>query len=91
LKLIWKFVLPNVGQNTVEMPAKSKLLHVAYQDGIPTLWAEVDPMEIKVWRQLYVAPTGGYFDPLDKLVYVGTCVDLSFPLVWHVYDGGDGS
>jgi hypothetical protein len=90
LKLIWKFALPNLGQNSVEMPAKAKLLGVGHQDGRTTVWAEVDPMEIKVWRQLVVVGTGMDFDPLDKLKYVGTDFGDA-PLVWHVYDGGDGS
>lgn len=91
MKLIWKFALPNLGQNSVEMPAKSRLLNVSWRDGAPTVWAEVDPMEIKVWRQLVVVGTGVDFDPLDKLIYVGTVFETSTPLVWHVYDGGDGS
>lgn len=65
----------------------AELLHVAVQDGIPFVWALVDPSEPMVKRTVRVYATG---EPIDDDVtpdYVGTFhIDWT---VWHVFSGGE--
>jgi hypothetical protein len=88
VKTIWKFELPKVGENAVDMPANSKLLRAGFQQDLLVLWAEVAPMEPKTVRRIYVAGTGEDFDRDDVMTHVDTAAQDGL-YVWHIYDGGE--
>lgn len=87
---IWKFPLPvpdEHGNLTVEMPRCATLLCVQLQQGVPTLWAVVDPTRKVEVRSFRVVGTGwelGESHNLHRLLYVGTWQDAG--LVWHLFD-----
>ncbi|WP_425258476.1 DUF7352 domain-containing protein [Rubrivivax sp. RP6-9] len=57
--MIWKFRLRHgTGEQSVEMPAGSRLLTVQEQDGLPTLWAICDEGAASVRRKLWAYGTG---------------------------------
>lgn len=59
-----------------------KALHVAEQDGVPTIWYEtVYDIIVPVEVTFRVVPTGGYIP--DHSEYVGTA--FCGALVWHIY------
>lgn len=66
----------------VEMPQGSRALEFQYQDGVPCLWAEVDPSRATERRHFEIFGTG-HLIPLDAK-YVGTVQDP--PFVWHLYE-----
>ena len=85
---IWKFPLALEVEQTVEVPQNAKFLHVAYQDGLPTVWAEVDPDLPREPRTFVIVGTGHRVPetggPTGKPpAYVGTVLRGAF--VWHIY------
>lgn len=82
---VWKFRLPSPGSDDpwVAMPKGAVPLHVAAQDGIGYLWAQVRPDAPEVRRYVAVYGTGW---PIDgSPLYLGTLhIDWT---VWHVYFG----
>lgn len=85
-KTIWKYTLPRDGQ-TIEIHDRIvKVLHIAAQDGVPTLWAIVDPDRPRDGYTEIVAWGTGW--PLDEIYYEtdywGTCED-GYGYVWHYF------
>lgn len=85
-KTIWKYQLPRDGQ-TIEIHERIvKVLHIAAQDGVPTLWAIVDPDRPRDGYTEVVAWGTGW--PLDEIYYEtdywGTCGD-AYGYVWHYF------
>lgn len=84
-QVVWKYPLGLALDSWVMMPAGAEPVHVAEQDGQPTLWAIVDPSEPTVFRRIHVRGTGDLVP--DYSVYVGTVHVSGYVL--HVFDGGD--
>ena len=85
-KTIWKYQLPRDGQ-TIEIHEHIvEVLHIAAQDGVPTLWAIVDPDRPRDEYTEVVAWGTGW--PLDEIYYEtdywGTCED-GYGYVWHYF------
>ncbi len=85
---IFKYPLV-IGNQNISIPAVHKPLCIQMQNGMPCLWAEVDPSEAAVWKHVLIVGTGHPFHP-EGFSYVGTVQDG--PYVWHCYvEGGFGS
>jgi len=54
MKTIWKYELENISEQTIEIPHDSTLLDVQVQNGMPCIWALVDPDNIKCTRRLVI-------------------------------------
>lgn len=73
------------------MPKNAKVVHVGLQEGVVTIWAEVDDDALQAavsgreWdgRRFAVYGTGDTI-PDDDAVHVGSLMDGIF--VWHVYE-----
>lgn len=73
MQYIWKFALRNThGSETVRMPANVHPLSVALQDGLPVLWALVDPMAGFQDRTIECLYTGDSVDQVAPAMYLGT-------------------
>lgn len=92
--VIWKYPLDVVGDQEIKTPAVWKPIHIDHQDGVLTLWAEVDPGEElpgggrlgpEVTRAIVITGTGHPFNA-EGLTYIGSSLDPQRPLVWHVYE-----
>jgi len=84
-KAIYKYRLPMPG-GYIALPAQIVPKHVAYQDGMPTLWAEVvdahDDTEAELIN-VHCFGTGWHGIP-DAYEYIGTLIDGG-GFVWHFY------
>lgn len=80
---IWKFPLEIKDRNYVQMPAVAQILSVQMQNGVPCIWAMVDPHSEKITRTFLIYGTGHPISPLKKK-YLGTTQDP--PYVWHVFE-----
>lgn len=83
-RVVWKYQgdLYCYGGQRFDMPADAQVVHVAEQNGLMTLWAEMDLSAPFVSRQFVLVGTG---HPIAAgLVYVGTI--MRDPFVWHVYE-----
>ena len=86
-KTIWKYRLPRDGQTIEIHEYIVEVLHIAAQDGVPTLWAIVDPdrprdgyTEIVAWGTGWPLPDDVY----QECDYWGTCED-GYGYVWHYF------
>ena len=85
-KTIWKYRLPRDGQTFEIHECIVKVLHIAAQDGVPTLWAIVDPDLPRDGYTEVVAWGTGW--PIDEIYYEtdywGSCED-GYGYVWHYF------
>ena len=84
MKKIFKYELPHNGY-TITIPHKVyELLDVQTQDGVPMLWAVVDP-EQQVENPIEIIAIGtGWELPSGVDKYLGTAQD-EFGFVWHYF------
>jgi hypothetical protein len=86
-RVIWKFPLKVKDglQVLVVNGVDVKPLCVQMQNGVPTVWVELTPVDGGPSLELHamVVGTGHKFDPLGR--YLGTVQDTEYPLVWHIY------
>ncbi len=83
--IVWKYPMDIAGEQKLLTPGAWNPIHVGYQDGRLTLWAEVDPVGgVLVGRTVTIVGTGHSFDP-QGMIHVGSALDPNRPLVWHVY------
>lgn len=83
LQQVWKYQFGRTdAPQPQKMPVGAKLLHVAMQGGLITLWALVSPENTMKVRYFHVHGTGHPIKPTDT--YVGTTLDL--PFVWHLFE-----
>ena len=86
-KTIWKYTLPRDDATIRIDEYIVEVLHIAAQDGIPTLWAIVDPdlpregyTEVVAWGTGWPLPDDVY----QECDYWGTCGD-GCGYVWHYF------
>ena len=84
-KTIWKYRLPRDGATIQIHEYIVEVLHIAAQDGIPTLWAIVDPdrprggyTEVVAWGTGWPLPDDVY----QETDYWGSCED-GCGYIWH--------
>jgi len=81
MKTIYKYPFPHMNDFELEMPIGYKIIHLAVQNTIPTLWAivpsESPPTEMVSFS---IRGTGQNFSDGE---YIGTLFDG--PLVWHLF------
>ena len=68
----------------VQIQAGAQPLKIDYQQGVPTIWWLVDPIEPLKDRKIRMVGTGWRVDLLRKEAYIGTIYDG--PLVWHYFE-----
>jgi len=88
MRAIFKY--PLVGENMesdgrfmvkIEMPHTPHIRMVGLQNGIPTMWAEVDPGHEITPFEFWLIGTGREIP--EATPYIGT-IDMD-PMIWHVY------
>ena len=86
-KTIWKYKLPRDGATIQIHEYIVEVLHIGAQDGVPCLWAIVDPDRPRDGYTEIVAWGTGWSLPDDVYVecdYWGSCVDGA-GYVWHYF------
>lgn len=83
---IWKFEVPLLGENAIDMPRGARILSVQVQDHRPYVWAVVDPAKPVVRRGLRWFATGesrvNAHAPFIGTVQLGS-------YVFHLFDFGE--
>lgn len=72
MKAIWKYELGLVGKQFLQMPHDARILTVQAQNGLPTLWAVVDPALTLLEERCFVIVSTGYNFEVRDLTYIGT-------------------
>jgi hypothetical protein len=83
---IYKYPFSLVSEQFIELPRDARPLLTGEQNGVPHLWAMVDPNAPIERRQLFVFGTGHPIDVAQLERYVNTFQD-SRAMVWHVFMG----
>lgn len=88
-RVVLKFPAPHRDE-TIKVTLGAKVVLCDHQDGVPTLWIELDPSETEIeWRVISCA-TGEYDRIGSSDIHLGSVV-VREPrwLVWHLYVRGD--
>ena len=86
MKTIHKYTLDRAWDQKVSMPRGAKILSVQPQNGLPQIWAEVDPNALTVERTFVVIGTGHKLPEGFTLEFLGTVQLQNGSLVLHVYE-----
>lgn len=84
MRTIWKYELGVADAIVMYLPQGAIILTVQNQDGRMTMWAEVLPDAPKE-RRIFVIRGTGHPMQGNETIYIGT-VQMSYGLVWHVYE-----
>ena len=79
---IYKYPLM-IGYNCMNLPRGAKILHVADQCGVLTMWVEQPAFVDLEIRNFVVRATGEQFHNRNT-THLGTAISDSF--VWHLYE-----
>lgn len=85
MKTIHKYPLQTTGLIHLQMPMWALPLTVQLQQGIPTLWAQVDINQPTITKSFFVVVTGGPL-PEGALKYIGTVQMHEGNFVLHVFE-----
>lgn len=80
---VWKYPLLVQEEQVIWMPEGAKVILLAMQGAVPTLWAMLDPEKVAVPRRIVLHGTGHEFDATG-LEHLGSVVDGRF--VWHYFE-----
>ena len=85
MKIVYKYQLDPYGVLKPAMPSHAVVKHVAYQQRILNVWAEIDlEVENPNTRTLFVIGTGHDISP--DLNHLATVHDPDGFHIWHIYD-----
>ena len=85
---VWKYPVPVEDEFELAIPVPARPLTVQIQDGMPYLWALVDPdpNRLLARRRFRLAGTGHPIEEQnDELQYIGTFQMHGDALVFHVF------
>lgn len=86
---IWKYEIPIKSNFSLIIPIEYKILDFKIQNGVPVIWALVNPESARNSISFCIYGTGHPIDKKDeRKQYVGTIIDDS--LVWHLFKENDG-
>lgn len=91
-KTIWKFDMPpspmpplGIGDFSVSMPVGAKIVYLAKQNGLPQLWALVNPEEVdREERHFFIAGTGKAMP--HWMTYIDSWQMQDGQLIWHLFE-----
>ena len=86
--MIFKYELPIQDEAIIEMPLSAEAKSVAMQNGLPYVWAIVDPALPTEKRTFYVRGTGHPLRKANPEHFIGTIQMEDGRLVFHIF--GDG-
>lgn len=84
---IYKYPMPVPSDlDVLDMPAGARVLSVAVQDGVPCVWALVDPAAPLRPRAFAWRGTGHDASGLEAARFVGTVLMADGRLVFHLFE-----
>lgn len=84
MKYVYKYPIPRIMDESIEMPVGAKIVRFDLQRGHFTLWAEV-PETDEVENRFFTVFGTGFLIP-DDAVYIGTTMQNEGDFVWHCYE-----
>jgi len=87
MKTIYKYPLAITDEQIITMPFEARILTVQVQDGVPCLWALVEPDWKPEPRRILTFGTGHPIPDGTAGRHVGTYQVQGGSLVFHVFEG----
>ena len=87
MKRIFKYEITITDEQSIGLPTGAKILHSGLDpNGMPCIWAEVEPDNPIEMRKILVKGTGHPFNEDEGMIinYIGTF--NADPFVWHTYE-----
>ena len=81
MKTVYKYELRSQ-DSSISLPEEAEILTVQLQNGIPTLWALVDPENELETRFISIVGTG--WEVAETVKYI--CTYMDGPFVWHAFE-----
>lgn len=85
MKTIWKYTV-HWDEFTLEMQRGAQVLSVQVQDGVPRMWAIVDPGAATETRHFRLVGTGHTINDTEELRFIGTFQIHGGELVFHLFE-----
>ena len=93
MKTIYKYELDTIPEQTLSIPEYNEPLFVKMQRGVPCIWFLVNPdtnsknVKIKIYGTGHNIPDTAFKSDSCNIQeqYVGSFMELSENLVWHVF------
>ena len=87
MRVIYKYILPIGDIVRVQMPSGATPVRIDSIDGIPYIWAMVNPEEEMKWHEYHMFKTGGAMpDSIVEAKYVGqVAIFVQMELMLYVY------
>lgn len=88
MNTIYKYPLQIEDRQVVEMPKNARILSIQVQNGVPCIWAKVNPKSEKEKRVIYIVGTGHDLENFisDFCNYCGTFQIRGGALVFHAFE-----
>jgi len=84
MQVIHKFPVKIAREQSIELPAFSKILSVQLQNGSPCIWVFVDYTYRKIDKKILCIGTGHEFVQEIVMEFIGT-IQLQDGTVWHFF------
>lgn len=81
---LWKFPFSTINEQTIRMPKGAIVLAVQTEQGVPCMWALVNPAAEKENRRFSIRETENNADNLGK--YLGTYQLHNNTRTFHLFD-----
>lgn len=87
MKTIHKYPVEIKKENIIPMPKGAQVLTVQLQNGLPYVWALVDPKAPQVNRSIEIYGTGHDIPDIETVrLYIGTFQSSGGIFVFHVFE-----
>jgi hypothetical protein len=85
---VWKYPLAVTDEDDfkIEMKKGAQILHLDTQQGMPCLWALVDPNAPVEGRYFHIAGTGHPIEGYEFMKHIGSFMLYGGSLVFHVFE-----
>lgn len=86
MQIVYKYPLGYGERTVLSLPIGAELLHLGLQNGVPTLWALVEPGAPE--QQTRVLRFAGTGHPIEEQIigHIGSVIDAELGLVWHLFE-----
>jgi hypothetical protein len=87
-RVIWKYPIEITDDQSIDMPSYAEILSVQIQNGVPCIWALVDPDGEKETRKFEIFGTGNpiMVDIGVERTFIGSFFSHDNKLVWHLFE-----
>jgi hypothetical protein len=85
METVYKYQLRTIDEQSIEMPLGAEVLALQIQNGVPCIWARVNPKHSKIRYRFKIFGTGQLIEDDFVGKYIGTYQIKNSALIFHVW------